>query len=129
MTEFSLLQRECLPSDHTPISVTMTLPGVDMESLCTRANHLGDHAVTCNESGRNKHVKKPVHWKAIDEEMVLSNLQSADLPTEIYQVEQVIQHVSDNLYDCMCRSRWEPQAVYGKPTSERWERLLENKMT
>ena len=53
VTEFSVLQRECLPSDHAPIAMTMTLPSVDMDNLCTRASHLGEHAANTCEPGRS----------------------------------------------------------------------------
>ena len=76
MTEFSVLQRECSSFDHAPIAMTMTLLSVDMDNLCTRANYLGEHAVITCEPGRSKCIKKFVHWKAIDEEMLRSKLQS-----------------------------------------------------
>lgn len=68
----------------------MTLLDVDLENLCAHAHHLGDHAVLYNNAGRNRDSTKPIQWKAIDEILLLNNIQLVDLPTEIEQVDSVI---------------------------------------
>ena len=122
VTEFSVLQNESLPSDHAPITITMTLPGVDMEALCDRAQYLGDHAVLYNVTGMNKNLRKPLCMKDIDAQAFLNNLELIDLP-----IGTEISNITDNLYQCVCRSRRAPQVQESDVSLGRWDRLLENK--
>lgn len=48
VSEFSVFQNEAFPSDHAPISITVSLPEIDLENLCNRAHNLGDHAIMYN---------------------------------------------------------------------------------
>lgn len=43
---FRVIKNYYLPNDHLPISMTVTLPGVDMECLERRVLLIGDHAVS-----------------------------------------------------------------------------------
>lgn len=53
-SEFPVLCSGSLLSDHTPVSATVSLLGVDTEDLLARDHHLGEHAVSCEASLRNK---------------------------------------------------------------------------
>lgn len=66
VTGFSVLNRDSLPSDHAPITITMNLPNVDTNNLRTRAHHLGDHATLFNEVAQNKMVRRAINWIEAD---------------------------------------------------------------
>lgn len=45
LSEFSVTRNASLPSDHSPISVILSLPNVDLENLCTHAHHFRNYTV------------------------------------------------------------------------------------
>lgn len=126
VTQFSVLQRESLPSDHAPITLTMTFPAVDVENLRTRAHHLGDHAVLYNETLKYKHVVRPIQWKDVDQDVFLMKLQSVDLPDETDRTEDVAKKISNSLYGCARSSVREARVIARDRAVGRWERLLDN---
>ena len=65
--EFSVLHDESLPSDHAPVSVKVSLPYVDAESLLDRAHHLGERAVSPGATLTNRDCAKPISMNMIDE--------------------------------------------------------------
>lgn len=74
VSEFSVIHNASLPSDHAPISVTLSLPDVDLENLCTRAHQLGGYTVPHNDSGYRT-VAKHIRINDADERLFLHNIQ------------------------------------------------------
>ncbi len=58
VSEFSVIHNISLPSDYAPISVTLSLPHVVLESLYTHAHQLGGHSIHNGVSSVRK-VTKP----------------------------------------------------------------------
>lgn len=125
--QFSVLQRESLPSDHAPVALTMSLSTMDMKSLCTRAHHLGDHAVLYNETLKYKHVVRPVQWKDVDRDVFFRKLQVVQLPNEIDRSEDAAKVISNSLYGCVRSSVREVRVIVRDPAMGRWEQLLDDK--
>ncbi len=105
VTNFLVLLDVSMPSDRSPITVTMTVPNMDLENLLVRAQHLGDHAVLYTNIATNKNVRIPVSWSSIDERVFLSNLCSVELPLQIDHVEETVATMCNKLHDCAIRSR------------------------
>lgn len=109
-TNFSVLRAVSLPFDHTPITVTMTLPDVDLENLLVRAQRLSDHAVLYNNINSNRNVRKPLSWSSEDESVL----------------EETIENFCNNLHDCAKRNRRDTTHLVDNPVLERWERLVQS---
>ena len=124
--EFSVFHNDSLPSDHAPIAITLSLPGIDLENLCSRAGHLGDHAILHNNK---KTTVKPINIHDVDETLFLNNLQLNDIPAITASIDETANNVTDLLYQCASDSKRVQQVVGNNPagTHERWDRLVQNK--
>ena len=71
---FSVIHEESLPSDHSPITVTVSLPGVNIENLLARAHRLGEHIASRDASLKTKTCMKTIDAKTVDEKPFLYNL-------------------------------------------------------
>ena len=60
---FAVIMNDSLPSDHAPITITLSVSGVDLDGLLTRSQYLGNHAVIYDK----KLCNKPINMCNIDE--------------------------------------------------------------
>ncbi len=118
---FSVVRDESLPSDHAPVSVKISLPSVDTESLLARARLLGEHMICVP---RNKVCVQSINIKYVNEELFLNNLNTMDV--DLASIDDAVKEVTDTLYQCAKVSRRETQVQTVSAALGRWERLVEN---
>ncbi len=97
VTEFSVLRRKLFASDHSPIAITMSLPGTYIVSLGILAQRLGNHAVLCHEGNANRPVKKPLKWNSVERDVFLNKLNTFEIPTVIENIGETINFVSNTV--------------------------------
>ncbi len=100
ISRFEVLRDFMLPSDHAPITITMSVPDQNLNNLSLRAGYLGDHAILYNPDCSGRKAKKPLHMSTIDERKFLDKIHLIDIPSEVDQIENVVKNVSNNMYEC-----------------------------
>ena len=126
--DYSVEQRLDLPSNHSPITVSVDLSkcAVDMSSMLTRAKELGSHAVLCHYNSRpiGKHQ---VRISDLDSEAFNELIHTVTPPviTADSDVDEVISKMNDTLYSLATKARLQRQlSQSSRQTSTRWEWLL-----
>ena len=123
---FSVIREESLPSDHAPITVTVSLPGVNIENLLARAHRLGEHVLSRDASLKTKTCRKPIDVKTVDEKLFLDNLVITDSALMSGSIEDTVKEVTDALYQCANVSTREDRVEPVNNTLGRWERLVDS---
>lgn len=122
---FAVIKNDQLPSDHAPITVTLSVSGVDLDGLITRSQHLGNHAVLCQTHADKNISKKPIRIRDIDARLFESKLPH-DMSTEYDSIDEFANNVMNTLYDCAATSKC-VHYVQNNSNLGRWERLMEDK--
>ncbi len=94
VSEFSVIHNVSLPSDQAPISVTLSLPDVDLESLYTRAYQLGNYSIHNGVSSVRK-VIKPIRLANVDERLFLHNIQLLAVPMIMNNINDDVNNVTN----------------------------------
>ena len=125
LSEFNVWQDMSLPSDHAPISVSVSPPGVDVKDLCVRAQNLGDHA-TLHTRSNNALVKRPTKSCNINVEEFHRVLAQRDVPVwnTDGHVDRYAEEVADTLYECSRISYNDNRSTGVDATANRWDKLL-----
>ena len=76
--EFVVYQIAFLPSDHAPVSLKLSVPGIDLDDLSYRAGLLGEYILMTHQR-QDSRVKKPIRWSNIDNEAFVNNVCNASL--------------------------------------------------
>lgn len=71
INKFRVYLADYLSSDHAPISLQMSLPKVDIDSLLRHASLLGEYATLMNSIQHNRMVNKPIKMDQINNEMFI----------------------------------------------------------
>lgn len=126
MTDFTVWQDTCLPSDHAPIAVSLSTPDISLDSLYSRARCLGDHATLYTRSSYHPYVNRPLKINGIDNDTFCSALARNGLPLLNYNnVDTCAEAISDVLYKCCKESQQADNRVRSDNQSlDRWERLI-----
>lgn len=123
-------QTDCLPSDHAPLSLHMTIPNVDLDSLVTRARWLGGHAALEGQRERVVLANKPISYADIDMESFSHKMSYSALPDADADVEAYVHNLSGTLNasarSCT-RNRGIENYVEAGNVSDRWETILQDK--
>uniref|UniRef100_A0A0P4VRG8 Reverse transcriptase domain-containing protein n=1 Tax=Scylla olivacea TaxID=85551 RepID=A0A0P4VRG8_SCYOL len=128
--DFSVVQRVDLPSDHAPITLTVSGTGMDLDNLIDRTRQLGDHAALYSVSVKKNLFRRPLKFMNIDKEVFSNVISQKDLNffngnVEISEVESGI---TNALYSCVqqsvCRNQRSEQVDM---QLGRWERLLSDR--
>ena len=123
---FSVIHEESLPSDHAPITVTLSLSGVDTENLLARAHRFGEHILSRDASLKTKTCMKPIDVKTVDEELFLDNLVINDSVLMSGNIDDTVKEVTNALYQCANVSRREDRVESVNGALGRWERLVDS---
>ena len=127
--DFSVIKREGLPSDHAPITVSMSSPRTPIENIISRACTLGDHAVLYGSTARCSITQKPIKFTSLDNQKFINNITSTSPPTDISDVHAFARDMSDTLYRC-AKASVNTHTDSDRQTDAslgRWERLLTDK--
>ncbi len=128
---FAVHQTDWLPSDHAPISLCMTLPNLNFDSLIVRAGHLGGHASLQGQFVQAAMVNKPLNFVSTDMDSFAALISNRPLPVGNDDVNSFAHDVSETLYTCasMCtvNNIGNSDRVRGVGGGDRWERLLQDK--
>ncbi len=126
LCDFKVVQRSDLPSDHAPVSVTISLKGEDLDSILDRASSLGDHAVLYGSAGNRKLVRKPIPVHVLDKQLFLDIIGSrSGVLNEEADVHVFASRVADVVYSAAVDSMCTADAGRNRAELGRWERLLE----
>ncbi len=123
-------QTDCWPSDHAPISLTMTIPNTDLDSLVTRVRCLGGHAALEGQRARVVLANMPVSFADIDMHTFFQRMSHNALPDADAEVDVFVHNVSDTLYVCSrsCTgNRRNENYVEAGNVRDRWETILQEK--
>ena len=123
ITNFNIIQDFSLPSDHTPLSITLK-QCLCLDTLLEHATYLGDHAVFYSRNKRNV-CKKPIKYSQVDPPCFLNKLSLYELPSIDIEIESVVKNMSETLYDCAADSRVSVQPPQTDLSISRWDRLLD----
>lgn len=127
LSDFSVIQRADLPSDHAPITVSVSRTRVDLDSLLVRAASLGDHAALYGNTTRSALIRKPIRFVNIDRQMFASNIAQVNIPDIEEDINVSTKMISDALYECAGRSECRVRANQADVNLGRWERILKDK--
>lgn len=120
--EFSVIHDESLPSDHAPVSVKVSLAGVDVEGLLDRVHNLGERVVSHGTSITQRACVKPI--KKVDESLFLQKLENFTVPVLGENVDEAVKQVTNVLYQKAKTSGREARARERNSNLDRWECLL-----
>ncbi len=112
-----------MPSDNTPITLTVTRTGTVLDNLLVRASQLGDHAVLCCYDEKKKLGRNPLCFRNINVEVFGDVISKRDpiFPNENVELSDVERIIIDTLYSCVQESDAVDMRV------DRWERLLSDR--
>lgn len=127
--DFAVIKGRDLPSDHAPISVTLSCSSMCLDNIIARASMLGDHAVVHSRVAKCHVTRKPIKFGNIMRERFTENMSYVNIPDEqsCDDVNVFARNVSDVLYDCARRSQGVGESLNqnrGDLHLGRWERLL-----
>lgn len=125
LSEFCVWQDMSLPSDHAPISVTVSPPSVNITDLCVRAQYLGGHATMYTRSN-NTLLNRPTKFCDLDVEEFHSVLTQRDVPvlSADGHVDRYADEIANTLYECSKTSYNENYGNVVEAMTNRWDRLL-----
>ena len=129
VSDFSVMQRGDLPSDHAPITLNLARTGVDLDGLFSRATMLGDHAVLYGSSKKNM-TRKPLKFVNIDKDLFVNNISQRDTSflNECVDISECEKSIVDTLYDCAQESTQGNEILSANEVNlGRWERLLNDR--
>ena len=128
MSDFSVLQRDDLPSDHAPITVTIASVGADLDGLLARATSLGDSAALYGSAGKTSLVRKSLRFNRIDREVFVDNIAQMDPVGGNLEMNEFETGLTDALYSCVQSSvcAGGQRVDRGGVILGRWERLLDD---
>lgn len=126
VSDFSVIHNESLPSDHAPISVSITMNRINLEDLSSRAKHLGDHAVLYNNVARRQ-VKRPINVNVVNEQAFRNNLEQYEIPENIDSIDELADSVTDAFYNAANISNGQNNEQQINDGMGRWENLLRDK--
>ena len=127
--DFRVIRNDSLPSDHAPITLSLSLSGVDMHQLSLRAEQLGDHAVLYGQASKNTNLAmKPINMQNINVDSFLRNLSNENLPDANLSIDNCVTQMTDILYNCATRSRCVNNNNYDNDVNQdRWERIVNDR--
>lgn len=70
----AVIKNDSLPSDHAPITITLSMSDVDLDGLLTCSQHLGNHAVIYENQVHKKLCNKSINMRNMDERLFVSTL-------------------------------------------------------
>ncbi len=125
--DFRVLQQSGLPSDHAPVSVTITSPRVNLDQILEGALALGDHSALHTQVAKRTRSKKPVRFTDINIEGFGNAI--ADITINLEDdVDIVAETLSNELYKCAERCRNGVRQVGNSVDNMgKWERILQDK--
>ena len=129
LSNFCVVQRSDPPSDHAPLTVTVSSTSVDLDNLFTRVSFLGGHAALLGNVGKKGMLKKPVVFNKIDKSLFRTNLDQVVTDFEAFGVDECDKSIVTTLYNCAQNSlcTFEQNEHQNYFTLGRWERLLTDK--
>lgn len=80
--DFAVIKGRDLPSDHAPISVTLSCSGMCLDNIIARASMLGDHAVVHSRVAKCHMTRKPIKFGNIIRERFTENISCVNIPDE-----------------------------------------------
>ena len=102
ISDYKVYNDVLLPSDHAPISLSITTSCVDTKHLEYRASCLGDHAVLYSGTRRER-MKKPVRFDSINRENFIHVLSQQEPPRLDGDVDAAVNSMCTTLYESACR--------------------------
>ena len=129
LSNFCVIQRDDLPSDHGPITITVASTGVDVDSLLARATSLGDSAALGGNATNKKLVRKPLRYDNTDEEIFKNKIAEVQPVTANVEINDLERKLTETLYSCL-KSSVHVNVVENEQENMnlgRWERLLDDK--
>ena len=120
---FSVVRDESLPSDHAPLCLNLSLPGVDTDSLLARAQRLGEYVVN---SPKQKSCAKSIDIKCVNHASFLDKLPDIDNFVALGDIDETVKEITDTLYHCANVSGREGRVEAEDGTLGRWERMIMN---
>ena len=129
MSNFSVLQRSDLPSDHAPLTVTVSSTGIDLDGLAERASSLGGHAAVLGNAGKKNLLRKPIAFNRIDRNMFQVKLDQVVTDFNVSDISECEKNMIMAIYNCIQNSVITPghSVQQYDVTLGRWERLLNDK--
>lgn len=128
--DFHVLQHGDLPSDHAPITMSISPKSIDLQSLLCRAASLGGRAVLCNKDVRSRHVKKLLNFHVIDKQIFKDCISQVNMTSDevsALSINELAEKVSDVLYENAEKCQRATQEIYAEDGYGRWERLMNDK--
>ena len=130
LSNFEVVKCSDLPSDHAPVTVTVSLTGVDLNHLEARASQLGDYSALDRSPAKTKYVRKPIKINCVNKDLFKENISLLDIPDTDIDINNYANEVSNVLYECVEKSRYAGN-IEGHNTDNvtlgRWERLLNDR--
>ena len=126
--DFSVIQRNDLPSDHAPITVTVSSTDVDLDSLLARATELGDHAALYGNAGKTGLIRKSLKFDRLNKAKFERCIGQMIVTPNDETIDDFERAITDALYSCSQNSidTQVQETGVGDVHMGRWERLLED---
>ena len=98
ITAFNVIQDLSLPSDHAPITVSVSPPPRDYAGLLRRAERLGDHAVLHTAQRQRRLVRRPLPLRRLDADLLRATLTNLPVPDHADDTDAMIERINTELY-------------------------------
>ena len=124
ITSFKVIHDLSLPSDHAPLTISVSPPPQDYAGLLRRAERLGDHTVL-HSAQRRQHtaVRRPLPLRQMDQDLLRTTMAHQPPPQHADDADVMAERIAAALYEvsqaCATQERNHPAPGTEQPPRPR----------